>query len=500
MQQRFVAIWFRHLTTDWFQKKQPALKDTVFVLAGPDHGRMLVTAASVAATRVGIGHGMVISDAKIQCPSVQVLDDVPGLAEKLLQNMAAWCIRFSPVVAVDLPDGLLIDATGCAHLWGGETGYVKELTAKFKGFGYHTRAAMADTIGAAWAVARYGSEQAIVRPAEQAEAIRSLPAAALRIDSTITERLQKLGLSTIGSFMQMPSAVLRRRFGTDFLFRLQQALGTREEFIESVLPVDGYSERLPCLELISTPGGIEIAAQQLLASLCKRLQQAGKGVRVLVLTAHRIDTKTESIGVTTHQASNNPFHLFKLLAYKIPTISPGLGIELFILEATQVEKVAPVQQTCWSANGVLESREIAALLDNLENRFGNDIVHRYLPVEHHWPERAARPASSLAEKPAIGWQPHKQRPLQLLPQPQPVWVMAPIPDYPPMNFRYQNQLYIIAQADACERIEAEWWVDGGLHRDYYIVEDEAGKRYWLYRLGHYNETTQPTWFLHGFFA
>ena len=285
--------------------------------------------------------------------------------------------------------------------------------------------------------------------------------------------------------MNMQRSALRRRFGEQLLLRLDQALGNEEEYITTCYPVELYSERLPCLEPIQTATGIEIALQKLLEILCKRLQKEGKGLRTAAFKCFRVDDKIEQININTNHASNNPNHLFKLFQLKIATIEPALGIELFILEASKVEDVITLQETFWTANSSLESREVAELLDNLESNFGNNIIHRYLPDEHHLPERSIKPANSLKEKPATVWRTDKLRPIQLLHEPQPIEVTAPIPDYPPMNFRYKGKLHKVEKADACERIEAEWWLESGLHRDYYIVEDEEGKRYWLFRLGHY---------------
>jgi protein ImuB len=499
MSKRFVAIWFKHLKTDWWQKKHPALKDIPFVLAKPDHGRMVTTEVSFSAKPKGIYTGMIVSDAKVIYPPLQIIDDIPDLNQRLLKNIAVWTIRYAPIVAIDMPNGIILEATGCTHLWNGEEGYLKDIIEKLKGFGYHVRAAMADTIGTAWAISRYGKIKAIIKSDEQAQALMPLPPIALRIEPDINEKLQKLGLSEIGTFLNMQPSALRRRFGVDFLLRLNQALGEKEEYIESVVPLVEYSERLPCLELIQTKTGIEIALQQLLDKLCNRLAKEGKGLREVNFIAYRIDNKIEKISITTNHASNNPKHLFKLLEYKIESIEPALGIELFILEATKIEKVVSVQQTLWTTNGSLESREIAELLDNIENRFGENIINRYFPDEHHWPERSLKKVGSLKQKSAIGWPTDKLRPANVLPVPQPINVTAPIPDYPPMHFQFNNKLHNVVKADACERIEAEWWIEPGLHRDYYIVEDQEGKRYWLYRSGHYKQEQKPQWFVHGIF-
>jgi protein ImuB len=328
----------------------------------------------------------------------------------------------------------------------------------------------------------------------------TLPPEALRLDPDAIERLHKLGLYQINSFMNMQRSALRRRFGEKLLLRLDQALGNKEEIIEPVIPVGPYSERLPSLEPIQTSKGIEIALEKLLEVLCNRLQKEGKGLRIASFKAYRIDQRIEQVQINTNHPSHNIHHLFKLLKQKIETIEPALGIELFILEALKVEDVQPTQQTFWTANSSLERREVSELLDRLESKFGKDIIHRYLPDEHHLPERSIKLASSLQEKPTVEWRTDKLRPIQLLPQPQRIEVTAPIPDYPPMNFRYDGKLHKVKKADGPERIEPEWWLDDGLHRDYYVIEDEEGKRYWLFRAGHYNADKNASWFIHGFFA
>ncbi len=500
MHQRFVAIWFRHLKTDWMIRCYPHLKDAPFVLAFPDHGRMRINEVSASAKAKGIQAGMVVADAGIIFPDIKVFDDKPGLSEKLIKKLCLWCIRYTPIVTVDPPNGIILDISGCAHLWGSEEVYLKEITNKLKGLGYHIRAAMADTIGTAWAVCRYGKVKSIIQPGEQVEALQSLPPAALRLETDILERLQKLGLYQISSFMNMQHSALRRRFGQKLLLRLDQALGNEDEFIEPLIPVEPYSERLPCLEPIYTRTGIEIALERLLEILCKRLQQEGKGLRVASFRGYRIDNKIEQININTNHPSNTISHLFKLFELKIATIEPAAGIELFILDASKVEDIHPSQETFWTANSSLESKEVSELLDRLESKLGSNIIHRYLPDEHHLPERSIKLSNSLKEKRTTTWPMHKLRPIQLLNEPQRIEVTAPIPDYPPMNFRYKGKLHKVVKSDACERIESEWWLGGGLHRDYYIVEDEEGKRYWLFRLGNYEANKNPSWFIHGFFA
>ena len=497
---RFVTIWFCHLKTDWLSHRQPELRSKTVVLALPDHGRMLITAVNQLAAASGIHPGMVAADAKAIYPGLEVIPDDPVLAKKILVAFAKWCIRFSPHVAVDGEDGLILDATGCPHLWGGEGRYLETIQNKFSHFGYTIRVGMADTIGTAWAVTRYGENGSIILPNEQQQALLNLPGLALRPEPVVAELLEKLGLRNIGSFIAMPRRVLRRRFGGGFIQRLAQALGTEEEYSEPVIAIPPYLERLPCPDPIVNATGISIGLERLLHDLCRRLQKEQNGLRKAVLRCYRADGKQAEIAIGTHRASYNVAHLFKLFCLKIETIEPGPGIELFTLEASGVEPAIAQQENIWENECGVEDLRFAELIDRIATKTGEHTIHRYLPAEHYWPERSLRIANSLSEASQVPWSNGQLRPIHLLSTPQPIEVMAPIPDYPPMHFRYRNRLYRIRNADGPERIEREWWIENGLHRDYYRVEDEQGQRFWLFRSGYYNGPGKYQWFLHGYFA
>jgi protein ImuB len=499
MQKRFVAIWFRSLKTDWFIRRQPSLGLIPFVLASPDHGRMMITAVNALAEASGITTGMVVADARVLLPTLKVLDDQQGLPDKLLNGLGEWCIRFTPVVAIDLPDGLLLDATGCAHLWGGEQLYLEHILTRLKSLGYHTRAAMADTIGTAWALPRFGNGAIIIEANKQATALLALPPESLRLEVETVERLHSLGLRTIQQFINMPRSALRRRFGEAFITRLNQALGHEEEIIVPLQPTSVYCERLNCLEPIVTLTGIEIALEQLLETLCGRLKKEQKGLRTACFNCYRVDGKLQSIEIGTNRATTNTKHLFKLFEEKLSTIEPDLGIELFTLEAKKTEDLVSSQGMFWQEQGGLHNTDLAELMDRIAGKFGAQTIHRYLPAEHYWPEWSFKKAQTVFEESVTDWIIDRPRPIQLLSIPEGIEVTAPIPDYPPMLFRYKKKLHKIVRADGPERIEQEWWLQQGQHRDYYTVEDEDGNRYWLFRLGHYTDESYQ-WFIHGFFA
>jgi protein ImuB len=500
MPKRFASIWFRHLLTDWKAIRQTGLKGKAYVFAEPEHGRMLITALTDEARKYGVTEDMTVADARVIAPNLQVFDGKPGRNLKLLTGLAEWCLRYTPLVQLDPPDGLLLDVTGCTHLKGGEKAFLQEMVSRLKAIGYDIRPAIADTIGTAWGVARCATSGLIVPEGEHRNALMPLPPSALRLPMNQLLKLRNLGLHQISSFIYMPNAVLRRRFGKDMVLRLQQALGQEVEYLFPLKEPVPYSVRLDCVEAVRTRTAIEIGLNDLLERLCKRLYGEGLGVRSAILTWYRVDGKNGNISIGTNHPSNRTQHLFKLFFIKLETIAPGLGIELFVLDALKTEPVSDKQSEIWSAGGGADSEEVAELLDRVAGRIGAAHINRYLPGEHYWPERTPEPNANLKKKPQSDWRTDKPRPMQILDHPERIEAMALTPDYPPKLFIWKGEQHIIVGADGPERIEREWWLEPGEHRDYYIAEDEAGRRYWLFRSGHYNAENNQHWYLHGFFA
>jgi len=500
MKRRYVALWFRYLATEWFILRKPQHGGHPLVLVTASHGRMVIRSASPEAEAKGIHPGMVLADARAIEPSLIYHDYPPALEEGLLKRIGEWSIRFTPFASVDLPDGLVLDATGCAHLWGGEEAYLTDISKRLRTKGFSVRTAMASTVGAAWALARYGKDATVTEDAKESEAIAPLPPAALRIETEVVQRLQQLGLRTIGELLTIPAPSLRRRFGPTIVLRLRQAVGSAEEPLQPLLVQEPYCERLPCMEPIVTRTGIEMALEQLIAQACTRLQKEGRGLRKAVFRGYRIDGKTTGIEIQTSRATHHTGHLYALFGLKIQQMEPAGGIELFLLQLSNIEEVKPAQEKFWKESAGLLHPSVAQLIDRLSVKMGTHTISRYLPAEHHWPDRALKKSLSLTEDPHTSWRPQKRRPVELLSPPEVIEVTAPVPDYPPMLFRYKGKLHRIVRADGPERIEQEWWIHDAEHRDYYAVEDEEGNRYWIFRSGHYRPEARHQWFLHGFFA
>ena len=501
MSRRYVSIWFRHLLTDWAARQRPEIKDRPFVLCMAERGAVIIMAANALAEQAGASRGMALADARAVAPDLLHFDFEPDRAQKVLGAMADWCRRFSPLCGVQLPDGIWIDMTGGAHLFGGEKKMLRDMVLSFQSFGYETRAALADTPGGAWAVARFGRKQPIIPPGALKEALAPLPPSALRISQDTAVSLRSLGIRTVADLYKIPRASLSRRFGAEVILRMGQALGELEEPLSSQLAAPEYTARLHFPEGVSTPDGIAKVLQRLMQDLCAQMSVKGLGLRAGVFQVFRLDGRAEQVSIGTGSPSCNAKHLSRLFDEKLPHLDPGPGIETFILSAPQTERVVAAQNGMgMDADNYFHDDNLPELIDRLAGRLGADRIYGIAPRESHWPERAAKPTGPLNRKYAETWPQDKERPVMLLARPEPIEVMAPVPDDPPLLFRLKGVLHRIRASEGPERLEVEWWLRSGELRDYYRLEDEEGNRYWVFRSGHYKPEEKSHWFLHGFFA
>lgn len=496
--QRILCIWLPHLMADEKERLEPELKTEPFVLTVHEQNRRVVKVVSREARRKGISPQRVLTDCKAIWPALQAFEYEEEEAFRVLKKLADYCICYTPSVALLGNDGLLLDIAGCTHLWTTEQNYLQQLAKNLYAKGYFLRCAIADTIGTAWALCHFGKNGSIVASGQEAKALAPLPPAALRLDAAVVEKFSRLGFTTIGSFLQLPGTALRRRFGQHLLNNLHKALGQQLEVISPIKEHIPYQQRLPALDPVRSPEGIQQAMKQLLEALCKRLQTENKGLRRARLLCYRIDGDLQELEIGTGKASRNVAHLFQLFALQTSQIRPELGIELFLLEATVVEDLPDAQDALWHLSQADESL-VAELLDRISGKVGEKAIHRYLPDEHYWPERNIREAQHIQDVALSSWRSDLPRPAHLLPQPEPIETVVRIPDYPPLIFIYKGISHLVKKADGPERIEQEWWLQQGLYRDYYCVEDERGARYWLFRSGD-NHDGDAKWFLHGFFA
>ena len=506
MARRIVSLWLPRLSTDAHVRRFPDLRDRPLAAVLAERGRLAVAAVNRAAEAAGVLPGMTLADARAVEPALAVFDAEPESDARLLERLAAWCTRYTPWTAPDGTDGVVLDITGCAHLFSGERALLADLKARLAAAGFESRAALADTPAAAWAVARFGA-RAIIPPAQQGAALDPLPVAALRLPATAVEGLAAVGLRRIGDLHAMPRAALAARFGTAVARRLDQALGRLDEPVSPRMPVPPHSVRLALPEPISTPEAIAGAVRHLLDRLGVGLEAAQEGARRLLLEAHRVDRRLEDPSQTLAIGTSRPVRdadaLMRLFAQRLEKIEPGPGIEVMVLSATEAGPLGAVQT---GLDGSGDESALGELVDRIGNRLGERAVLRLVPRPSWLPERSVAPAAALMAAandvlwPPVLWPDDRPRPVRLLAPPEPIEAMAPVPDDPPVMFRWRGAVHRVRRADGPERIEAEWWRRDGEVRDYYRVEDAAGRRFWVFRQGLYQPGVTAPWFLHGFFG
>ena len=434
-----------------------------------------------------------------------VLEDA-DLATDLesLHALAGWMLRYSPIVAADPPDGIVLDTTGADHLRGGEEAMLDGLVVRLAASGFEARAAVADTWGVAHGVARFGPSRIALVEAGAGEAVvASLPLAALRLPAEIVAGLRTLGFDTVGDLLARPRAPLVLRFGPELARRLDQALGQVREPIDPIRPPDIVEVRRAFAEPIGAAETIARYVGKLVGDLCKQLEARGLGVRHLDLICERVDSRMEAVRVMTATPVRDVRRLTRLLTDKIERIDPGFGIELMSLAATLAEPIADVQHVASLTEPIVSG--ISGLIDTLGNRVGERRLYRIAPVASDVPERSVRKVLPMATETGETWNGEWPRPSRLLAPVEPIETVALLPDHPPVTFTWRGIRRRVKRADGPERIFGEWWrrdAELSAVRDYFRVEDEAGERYWIYRAGDGKDpaTGSHHWFIHGIFG
>lgn len=474
------------------------------VLAARVARKEVITAACPAALVLGIGAGMALSHARALVPALDVRAADPAGDRALLDRLARHAARhWAPGVAVSGADGLWIDLTGTAHLHGGEEAFCRKAVGFLRRLGFTARIAIAETPGAAHAVARFGGRAgACIGSSEIVAALAPLPVAALRLEEAALTACRRFGFERVADLLPAPRGPLARRLGRAAIQRLDQALGRISEPIVPVTVDEPPAVMRRLLEPIATAEAIEQVVADLTRDLAAVLTERGLGVRALVLTMERVDGADQMLMVGTARATRNARHLLRLLRLKLDRIEPGLGLESARLVVTQADRLA-AQALAGTLAGEAPKPELATLVDQIETRLGHGAAFRTGLAESDVPERAVRRLAPL--KPGEGW-PLWTRPARLLRRPEPLsGVVALLPDHPPRRFTWRGQVHEVVAGDGPERIYGEWWVrDGEVSavRDYFRVEDKGGARFWLFRRGDGVDgaTGDLSWWMHGAFG
>ncbi|MBN9041167.1 MAG: DNA polymerase Y family protein [Rhizobiales bacterium] len=491
--------------------------DRPCIVVAKQNNALQIFALNDAAARLGLDVGLPLANARAIVPDVQVFDADEPADSGTLNDIADWCDRFTPLVALDPPHGLFLDISGCAHLFGGEAAMLETICRALTRQGFAVSAAIAGTPVCARALTRHVSGR-IVREGEEAAAVQALPVFTLGVDEAIIGGLRRAGLKTIGDVAARERHEITARFGARFTALLEQALGQSDAPISPrKLPPD-YMVEKRFAEPVATDAVIAAALSGLAQTLIAAMERHGKGARQLDASFFRTDGTVRTISVETGQPVTRVAVIERLFRERFDALAdpldPGFGFDLMRLSASRTDGVVEAQRDLDAH--VHDNDELAALIDRIAARIGGRRIVVHLPQDSHIPERAllAVPAqhhltaAAVAEWPArIEGEP-PLRPLRLFARPEPIEVLfAEVPDKPPTRFKWRRACHTVVRAEGPERVAMEWW--HGLRevsaRDYFRVEDEAGLRFWLYRDGLYGESAeqqagQPDWFLHGLFA
>ena len=569
---RYLSLWLRRLATDRLTRQSQRQADQPIALVGAvKHARLLI-AVNDPAAKLGLRVGMSFADACAICPALDWAETAPDEDDRVLDGVARWCERYTPLVGIHPPDGLIFDITGVAHLFGGEAGLARDLMTRLKAQAFHARIGIADTVGSAWAAARHGKVP-IIPPGGTEEALTPLPLAALRLAPEIRDGLVQLGFKTVGDIMARPRPPLTARFGAELMQRLDQAMGREEEPITPRLPVPPFSVELGFPEPLQRDEDLIAVLARLTEWLCVSMEKRGQGARQLLASFFGVNGTVNRLRIGTSRPLREASRLNRLFTDKFVHAQwdNEYGYDRIRLAALETQSHVPLQKDLASGE---DGPELAHLIDRLTARLGATRVLRFLPQDSHVPEQesVAIPAASAQEFAQLAPPPERGRssrtstgggpsprhdpspkpsrakridgfappfsregnelhqdsltpvrPLRLFERPEPIDVIAEVPDSPPVKFRWRRVAHDVARVEGPERIAMPWWCDtpsperlsrstpdqvGGrlsptrrevsLTRDYFRVETRDGARFWLYREGLYGETAHPRWYLHGF--
>ncbi len=561
---RIVSVWLprwpilRVLAAQTRKPAQPTdnpiVPDRPFVLALAGAGGPRIAAMNEAAEAAGLTVGELLANARAKAGFLQVRGIDPAADDAALRRLTLWATRYTPTASPydeeNGADGFFLDIEGASHLFGGEERLIADLAERLeRNFGLRAQLAVAATPGAAWALSRFHPTPPITLPGAagedeqrcpcacpvipsgaEAAALATLPVEALRLPADICATLRRLGLKTVGALLQKPRAPFAARFSAKLLRRIDQALGHLDEPLVPIVPPPVYHCLRYLIEPIVTKEAVVALASRLMRTLTHVLARDGVGARVLKLSLYRVDGDVKTLDIALTLPTRSVAHVTRLIALKLDAAASledaGFGFEAVGLAVTRAEAV-PVRQTEFisAATDGKKTEQCAALIDTLRQRLGPANVRRFEAVESHVPERAEVLSPVTGESLALAEAEHdaeQPRPLLLLPHAEPAEeVVALVPEGPPRRFRWRGVTYDVERAEGPERIGTEWWRTPSLSapsrrnperdcaderrealsRDYYLVEDGAGHRFWLFREGLYGrETTEACWFVHGLFA
>jgi protein ImuB len=501
---RVVSIYLPDLPTDRIRRANPSIpaEQAIAVIAKSGSKRW-VSAVDGAAKKAGVHVGMQAAKAQALFRGLTMIDADAVADAASLERITFWALtQYSPIVAVDGHDGIVLDTEGADHLQGGEEPMVARIANHFRAKGLTARVAIADTWGAANACARAITRETVIVPrGETVTAVEKLPLSLLRLPDKIVGDLRTLGFKTIGELANTPRAPLTLRFGPEVGRRLDQMFGRTPEPIDPIRTDELIEVSRSFAEPIGAAETINKYVGRLVEQLVAELQKKGLGVRRTDLLVEKVDGTRQAIRAGTAKPARDVAWLTKLFKDRTEKIEPGFGIEKLTLVAVMSEPLDEAQKSSSLVED--EVMDLTPLIDIFGNR--GQRVYRVAPVASDVPERSVQRIGAASDPVEAAWVNHWKRPVRLLARPEQVDVMALMPDHPPVWIMWRGKRRKVKNADGPERIFGEWWErtsEMAAVRDYFVIEDEGGERLWIFRSGDGvdTETGSHKWFVHGIFA
>lgn len=518
---RYLALWFPFVSTDRIRiarrrsrssrLDEPAFSPQVppLVLCTNRGGALRLAALDKRAAAVGLSIGMTLAVARARVVHLDVEDSDPAADARLLAMLAGLCEMFTPLVALSDTDGVMLDVSGCAHLFGGEEALLERAQRRIARLGIEVRASIAGTPEAARAIAVFGRGGCVSAGRDEA-AVRPLPITALDMGTETTIALSRAGLKTIGDLADRPSQALTARFSNVLTTRLARVLGREDIRITPLRPLPACVAERHFPEPLAHVDSLTPVLARLAREMADALGRRGAGGRAFEAAFFRSDGAVRRLTIETMQPLRDAAALMRLMSLRMDALAdpldPGFGFDAVRLSALRTEDLTQHQATL--DGGGEEEDTAEALVDRLVARFGRAAVLRLGERDTHNPARASTRLLDLAGARVVERSPPEPgeppgRPLTLFEPPQPVEAMAEVPDGAPLQFRWRKVAHTVARAEGPERIASEWWRMGqnAPIRDYYRIEDREGRRFWLFREGVHEEPAgRPRWFVHGLFA
>jgi protein ImuB len=506
---RFLCLYPPFWRTERFLRRHPGFcagaPEAPFVLFEKARSALRLAALDARAERLGLHAGQPLAEARAIAPELLAAPADAGGEAKDFRALAEWLTRFSPHVGIER-GAFILDATGLAHLFGGEEAFLDQAVAALEKFGFTAQGAIAESAGAAWGLARFGRER-IVETGRAREALEPLPVEALRISPEAARTLRRFGLKTVGALAGLPRAPVTARMGAEVLARLAEAAGEASAPVNPVLPAPRFRAEAPLAEPIVSAEAVMACLERMTREIAAALERAGRGGRRFALYLYRVDGALRRVAVGTARAERTPAVILRLFKDRLADIhdarEAGFGFDLLRLA---VESDAPFEAAPAAAfddaaavDAAVAAVAADALADRLGNRMGGRVARLALQ-NRHLPERSAAFVPVSAAAGDAGAPDAAARPVKLLPRPEAIAAVAEIPDAPPSRFFWRRVSYRVARAAGPERILPDWREAPAPARDYYDVEDGDGRRFWIFREGLYGEGQAPKWFLHGFFG